>query len=69
MSFSTTSINEDQTQQRSLESAQEFGRRVHISVDQNNQQNSTINEESNQESNQESNEVRIDLFWFQSNTV
>jgi E3 ubiquitin-protein ligase NEDD4 len=31
----TTSINDDQTQQRSLDSAQEFGRRVHISVDQN----------------------------------
>jgi E3 ubiquitin-protein ligase NEDD4 len=31
----TTSINDDQTQQRSLDSAQEFRRRVHISVDQN----------------------------------
>ncbi|CAG2162668.1 unnamed protein product [Oppiella nova] len=41
----TTSINEDQTQQRSLESAQEFRRRVHISVEQNGEQNST-NEES-----------------------
>lgn len=43
--FSTTSINSDQTQQRSLDSAQEFRRRVHISVDQNGEQNSVNREE------------------------
>ncbi|CAG2100251.1 unnamed protein product, partial [Medioppia subpectinata] len=44
----TTSINEDQTQQRSLESAQEFRRRVHISVEQNGEHNSTNEEPINE---------------------
>ena len=44
----TESINDDQTQQRSLESAQEFRRRVHISVDQNSEQSLTNSEESNE---------------------